>query len=91
MLVEHDVIGQRFTVRLPAGNGDLYYRMLLSGVMDFYRTEVDEGLRGQGVAGQLTAAAVEYARVNGLRVKGSCSYAAGWLKMHPAEALLAAT
>ena len=91
MLVEHDVISHRFTVRLPAGNGDLYYRMLLSGVMDIYRTEVDEGLRGQGVAGELTAAAVEYARNHGLRVKASCDYVSGWLKKHPEEAMLAAT
>ena len=89
MLVEHDLISHRFTVRLPVGNGDLHYRMLLSGVMDLYRTEVDGALRGQGVAGQLTAAAVEYARNHGLPVKGSCDYVAGWLKKHPAEAALA--
>jgi len=89
MLVEHDVISHRFTVRLAEGSGDLYYRMLLSGVMDLHRTEVDPGLRGKGVAGALTAAAVAYAHEHGLHVKAGCTFVAGWLKKHPAEAVLA--
>ena len=88
MTVQHDAANHRFSVRLPEGSGNLYYRKLPSGGMDLYRTEVDPGLRGKGVAGELTTAAVGYAREHDIPVKASCAYVAGWLKRHPAEGAL---
>jgi predicted GNAT family acetyltransferase len=38
-------------------------------------TEVDKSLRGKGTAKELLAAAVQYARDNGLKVKATCNYA----------------
>jgi uncharacterized protein len=38
-------------------------------------TEVDEKLRGENIGEDLVAAAVEYARQNGLKVKATCPYA----------------
>ena len=46
-------------------------------------TFVDQSLRGQGVAGQLLDAAVRQIRMEGLRAKATCSYAAKWFKEHP--------
>ena len=53
------------------------------GVADIDHTFVDQSLRGQGVAGQLLAAAVRPIRMEGLRAKATCSYAAKWFKEHP--------
>lgn len=38
-------------------------------------TEVDESLRGQKVGDNLLAAAVEYARENGLKIYATCPFA----------------
>ena len=53
------------------------------GVADIDHTFVDQSLRGQGVAGQLLDAAVRQIRMEGLRAKATCSYAAKWFKEHP--------
>ena len=53
------------------------------GVADIDHTFVDQSLRGQGVAGQLLDAAVRQIRMEGLRAKATCSYAAQWFKEHP--------
>lgn len=39
--------------------------------------------RGQGVAGKITQAALEYASVNSLRVIPMCSYAAWYIRNNP--------
>ena len=53
------------------------------GVADIDHTFVDQSLRAQGVAGQLLDAAVRQIRMEGLRAKATCSYAAKWFKEHP--------
>ena len=53
------------------------------GVADIDHTFVDQSLRGQRVAGQLLDAAVRQIRMEGLRAKATCSYAAKWFKEHP--------
>lgn len=40
-------------------------------------------LRGQGVAGKITQAALEYAKANSLRVIPICSYAAAYIRRNP--------
>lgn len=46
-------------------------------------TEVPHALRGQGVAGELVAATLGWAREQGLRVQPSCSYVAAYMRRHP--------
>lgn len=43
-------------------------------------TEVDKKLRGENIAEDLVAAAVGYARENGLKIKSTCSFASKVLK-----------
>lgn len=38
-------------------------------------TEVDKSLRGEGIASDLIAEAVKYARENGLKLDATCNYA----------------
>lgn len=44
--------------------------------------------RGQGVAGKIVQAGLEYARENALRVIPMCSYAAAYIRRHPEYAEL---
>jgi hypothetical protein len=44
---------------------------------------VHPALRGQGVAGKIVEAALEYARENSLRVLPMCSYAAAYIRRRP--------
>ncbi len=44
---------------------------------------VHPDFRGQGVAGKLMEASLEYARQNSLRVIPMCSYAAHYLRQNP--------
>jgi predicted GNAT family acetyltransferase len=49
---------------------------------------VDPALRGQGVAGKIVEAGLEYARENSFRVIPMCSYAAAYIRKHPEYAEL---
>jgi len=40
-------------------------------------------IEGRGIAAELTKAALESARENGLRVVAQCSYVAAYLRRHP--------
>ena len=51
--------------------------------MDIFHTFTDEELRGQGLAEQLTQAAFEHAKKNGLKVIPTCDYVKSFLKKHP--------
>jgi len=48
-----------------------------------HHTEVPPALQGQGVAAALVAAALAWARQEGLRVRPSCSYVATYMRRHP--------
>ena len=45
-------------------------------------------LRGQGIAGKITKASLEYAKEHGLRVIPMCSYVAGYIRRNPEYAEL---
>lgn len=45
-------------------------------------------LRGQGVAGKLTKAGLEFAKAKSLRVIPMCSYATAYIRRHPQYAEL---
>lgn len=48
-----------------------------------HHTEVPPALQGQGVAAALVAAALAWARHEGLRVQPTCSYVATYMRRHP--------
>jgi predicted GNAT family acetyltransferase len=85
---EHEVLHQpqrqRFVIAADGAEALLEYRMLAPEVIDFVHTYTPAQLRGQGLAGKLVEFAVTYARNQGWRVIGSCSYVAAWLEKHPA-------
>ena len=50
------------------------------GIIDITHVYANPALRGQGVAGQLMEAVVEYLRKNHLKAVASCSYANSWFQ-----------
>lgn len=85
MAVELDEARHRFTVTMPEGGGELRYHPRPDGVWELYHSEVDPGLRGRGVAGELAQAAFDHARARGIKVRVTCPYVTGWLAKHPEQ------
>jgi uncharacterized protein len=80
--VRDDPQHHRFVYGNDGAVGELTYdvdddRMFL------LHTEVADALQGQGVGGQLVAAAVSRAIDDGLTVVPWCPYARRWLRRHP--------
>lgn len=87
--VTHDAVAHRFKAIVDQHESHVEYA-LRDSVMDILHTVVPPEVGGRGIAGQLTVAALEYARAHGLKVLPSCPYAAGYLKRHPEYADLLA-
>jgi predicted GNAT family acetyltransferase len=80
--VVHSFAAQQFEVQLNGALAVCVYR-LEDGLLDIEHTEVPEALAGRGLAGTLVAAALAWARAQGLRVRATCSYARSYLHKHP--------
>ena len=78
MDVTHNHEQNRFEVSLEDGTAELSYTREPSG-LNITHTYVPDAARGQGVAGRMMRAALEYARKDGLEVVPICSYAAAYL------------
>ncbi len=72
----------RFEASLPEGTGFLRYR-IESDTMHLLYVEVPPEARGHGVAGELSHAALEFAKERGLKVIPICSYVVAYLRRHP--------
>ena len=53
------------------------------GEITIDHTEVDKKLRGEGIASDLVAEAVKFARAEGLKIKSTCPYAQKELDENP--------
>ena len=53
------------------------------GRIVFTHTEVPQPLEGQGVAAKLARVALDFARVNDLRVVPLCPYVSSFIRKHP--------
>jgi predicted GNAT family acetyltransferase len=87
--IHHNPAQHRFEARLAPESGlaehlaVCEYRQL-GALLVLHHTEVPPQLQGQGLAAELVAAALEWARAHGLRVRPSCSYVALYMHRHPA-------
>ena len=79
--VFHEASKACFTVSADPDPAVLEYA-LKDGTMVIHRTFVPETLRGMGIAGILTKAALEYARAEDLKVVPACSYVDVYMKRH---------
>ena len=87
--VHHDSDARRFSARVEGSDCELDYNVR-DGVLTILHTGVPAEVGGRGVAGQLTEAALGYARQNGFKVRPACSYAAVYFRRHPEHAALLA-
>ena len=53
------------------------------GVIAFLHTETPPQARGQGIASQLIAGALQIARTRGLKVKPLCAFVRAYIAKHP--------
>lgn len=79
--VRHDPDGQRFVAEVDGHEAYLAYGMVGEDRVDFRSTYSPPELRGRGVAGEIVAKALEWARAEGLAVIPSCSYVAKYLEL----------
>jgi len=87
--IVHNADAHRFEAQVDGGFARCDYRRV-GNVLQLHHTEVPVALEGRGIAGQLVAAALEYAKANGLRVAPYCSYVRSYMRRHPETQLLLA-
>ena len=87
--VRHNAAHHRFEAGAEPHPAIIVYR-LKDGVVDMVHTEVPEQYQGQGLAGKLATAALEWARASGLKVIPSCPYVSNYIGKHPEFADLVA-
>jgi hypothetical protein len=80
--VFHDVARERFELRFGQALCALEYRRT-PGKIVIYHTEVPEPIEGQGLAAQMTRAALEFARSENLKVEPRCPYTAAFMQKNP--------
>ena len=88
--IVHNASASRFETRVDGLLCVADYR-LRGDTMIMPHTEVPPALRGHGIAASLVAAALAWAREQGLKVDPRCSYVAAYMRRHPdTQDLLAA-
>jgi uncharacterized protein len=85
MNVENDTEHHRFLVRLPDGEGELFYKQITPRALELIHTKVAPALRGHGVAEALAETAFAFARKHGLHIVATCPYVQSWLTKHPEQ------
>ena len=80
--IQHHPISNRFEIQID--DAFAYLEYLDAGrTLVLTHTFVPPPLRGQGLAGRLTRAALDFARKEGKTVDPQCSYAAAFMDQHP--------
>lgn len=81
-VVRHNEAAHRFELGSDENPAHIKY-LLREGIIDMVHTEVPAEYKGQGLAGKLATAALDWARENGRRVVPTCSFIAGFIDKHP--------
>lgn len=86
-IIEHEAGLSRFATTVDSHLCVLEY-VLADNVMTITHTRVPPEVGGRGIAAELTRIALDTARHHQWRVVPQCSYAAVYIKRHPAYAEL---
>lgn len=81
--IRHEPAKQRFTTEVAGSTAYIRYRERAGRVLDFDHTFTPPSSRGGGIASQLTAHALDYARNGGYRIVPSCPFVAAYIARHP--------
>ena len=87
--VIHNRASHRFEVGLSDSLAVCDYRLSeISGqrVLTLHHTQVPEALEGNGIAADLVASALAWARTENFKVRPTCSYVAAYMQRHPETA-----
>lgn len=88
--VTHNRAAHRFEVALGDVQAVCDYRLDEAAgglrVLTLHHTEVPDALQGRGIAADLVATALDWARAEGLKVRPSCSYVVAYMQRHPETA-----
>jgi predicted GNAT family acetyltransferase len=80
--VQHEPTRSHFKVDRDEGQALLSYRLNGKEVI-FLHTDIPAALEGQGIAGRLAKAGLEWARSNGYEVVAQCPFMASYIRKHP--------
>ena len=80
--IHHEPAAQRFTTEVEGSTAFIKYRELAGHVLDLDHTYVPPAGRGRGIASQLAAHALRYARDSGYKVLPTCPFIAAYLERH---------
>ena len=80
--ISHQPDGRRFELSVDGHICQLVYSTTPEGV-SFDSVRVPDAVGGQGLAGQLTRHALDWARSEKLKVRPTCPYVATWIQRHP--------
>lgn len=86
--IRHEPAHHRFVARVSGTEAVIDYREANPGTLDYHHTFVPPALRGGGIASELTAFALNYARDNGFKVRPTCPFTARYIERHPEYASL---
>lgn len=80
--IAHDMARNCFQTSVDGQTAALEYRRD-DPVVEMTRVVVPPPIEGRGIAGELTKAALDWARSEQLQVVPTCPYVAGWMQRHP--------
>jgi len=81
-IIKHNTGQSRFETTVE-GHLCVADYQLADGIMTMTHTLVPRPIEGRGIAGELVAAALEYAKMNDLKVDPHCSYVRDYMHRHP--------
>ncbi|HUQ53658.1 MAG TPA: GNAT family N-acetyltransferase [Gammaproteobacteria bacterium] len=82
LAIRHDSTAQRFTADIDGATAYISYRATPGRVLDLHHTYVPRAARGGGIASQLTAHVLMFARDEGYKVVPSCPFVAAYIDRH---------
>lgn len=83
MNIKHDTEKKRFYAEVKGKEAELTYKIESADILNYNSTFTPPELRGQGIAGQITKAALDYAKANDKKVKPGCPYVREYITRHP--------
>ena len=75
--------GKQFLVHTQGAKGRIEYEKPVHNHLELYHTEIDQELKGQGIASVLVKRALEYCQANNWKVTPTCTYVAAYIHRHP--------
>jgi predicted GNAT family acetyltransferase len=81
--IRHDPEARRFVADFEGAVAFISYRERPNRILDLDHTFVPPAFRGGGIASQLTARALRFARDGGYKVIPSCPFVVAFIKRHP--------